>query len=65
MRNDNHYGGDSFFKGIDDARWLAYVRPVKPGNDATFGISDTNINAVCNEAESDCQSKPISPEILT
>ncbi len=65
MRNDNHYGGDSWLKGIEGARWLTYVRPVKPDNDATFSINDTNINDACDVTVSHCQPKPISPETLT
>ncbi len=65
MRNDNHYGGDSWMKGIQGVRWLTYVKPVESDNDAIFSINDTNINDACDGAVSHCQSKPISPETLT
>ena len=65
MRNDNHYGGDSWLKGIEGARWLTYVRPVKSGNDAIFNIKDTKVNDVYDGSVSHCQHNHINPETLT
>ena len=65
MIYDHHYVKDKMLIGIKGMRWLTYVRPVKPGNDAIFNIKDTKVNDVCDGAVSHCQPKPISPETLT
>ncbi len=60
MIYDHHYVKDKILIGIKGMRWLMYVRPVKPDNDAIFNINDT-----CDDAILSGPLNPINPEKLT
>ena len=65
MIYDHHYVKDKILIGIKGMRWLMYVRPVKPDNDAIFNINDTKVSDTCDDVILNDPPNPISPEKLT